>query len=52
MLSLQMPAQQGFVGEQAGPPGNPTVQFEAASAARGTVIARMKGMATSPARTI
>ena len=36
----------------AGPPGSPTVQFEAASAARGTVIARISGMATSPARTI
>ncbi len=44
------PVQHGVVGVQAGPPGKPTVH-DAASAARGTVIARMNGIATRPART-
>ena len=50
-FSLQTPVQHGLAGEHAGPLGRPVVH-EAASAARGTVIAMMKGMATSPARTI
>ncbi len=40
--------QHGVVGEHAGPPGRPTVQAEAASAARGTVIAMMNGMRHKP----